>query len=329
MATGAGRAGGLAWPLLFLLSSCGYVGDPLPPLANVPGQIQDLAAIQRGARLIVHFTPPLRTTENMAIKTPLRLDLRIGTASPPFEAGTWAAHARQIAAPPVVNGMAEYDIPTTEWTGKNVTIAARVIGANGKESGWSNFVNLAVVPAPPRPANFRPEVRADGVRLTWEGGPGEYHVFRRVADEKNFAEVAKVSEPEWLDRDMKFGTEYTYLVQRIVPAGDRVAQSELSEPAVVTPKDTFPPAAPQGLRAIAAAQSIELTWERSPEPDLAGYRIYRAIGDAAFEKLADISQLPAYSDRAVESGKTYRYQISALDQSANESPRSAPVSATL
>ena len=163
----------------------------------------------------------------------------------------------------------------------------------------------------------------------WEGGPGEYHVFRRAPGENSFAEVAKVSEPEWLDHDTKFGTEYTYLVQRVVPAGDRVAQSELSEPAVITPKDTFPPAAPQGVRAIGAAQSIELTWERSPEPDLAGYRIYRATGAGAFEKLADISQLPTYSDRAVESGKTYRYQVSALDQSGNESPRSPSISATL
>jgi hypothetical protein len=62
-------------------AGCGYVGDPLPPLANVPGKIADLAAVQRGARLIVHFTPPAQTTEGFAIKTPLRLDLRVGTSS--------------------------------------------------------------------------------------------------------------------------------------------------------------------------------------------------------------------------------------------------------
>ena len=47
--------------------------------------------------------------------------------------------------------MAEYDIPAVEWAGKEVTIAARVFGANGKDSGWSNFVNLAGAPRPADP----------------------------------------------------------------------------------------------------------------------------------------------------------------------------------
>ena len=54
-----------------------------------------------------------------------------------------------------------------------------------------------------------------------------------------------------------------------------------------------------------------------------------ALGPGAFEKLADVSQLPAYSDRAVEAGKLYRYAISALDHSGNESGRSATVEAGL
>ena len=48
-----------------------------------------------------------------------------------------------------------------------------------------------------------------------------------------------------------------------------------------------------------------------------------------FEKLEDAVQLPAYSDRKVEAGKTYRYQISAIDQSGNESARSQPVTVTI
>jgi fibronectin type 3 domain-containing protein len=35
--------------------------------------------------------------------------------------------------------------------------------------------------------------------------------------------------------------------------------------------------------------------------------------------------LPAYSDHGVEHGKTYRYEVSAIDQKGNESARSAAV----
>jgi fibronectin type 3 domain-containing protein len=33
--------------------------------------------------------------------------------------------------------------------------------------------------------------------------------------------------------------------------------------------------------------------------------------------------LPAYSDRKVEHGKTYRYEISSVDKKSNESDKSA------
>jgi fibronectin type 3 domain-containing protein len=115
------------------------------------------------------------------------------------------------------------------------------------------------------------------------------------------------------------------VVQRTVPAGAAVAESELSAPITITPHDTFAPAPPSGIRAIAAPQSVELTWERNTEADLAGYRLYRATGDGAFEKLKDLVQVPAYSDKKVDTGKTYRYQISAVDQAGNESGRSAAI----
>lgn len=327
----AHRAGPLeyAWPFLFLLSGCGYVGDPLPPLANIPMRIEDLAVVQRGGRLIVQFTPPAKTTEGMAVPTPLELDLRVGTAVSPFSPDAWAGQAKAIPEAAVKEGVARYEIPSAEWTGKEVTIAARSIGPNRKDSGWSNFVTVEVVPAPLKPAGLRGEAVANGVRLTWQGGPGRYHVYRRGPGEKEFQQAGTPDRPEWIDETAETGKTYTYLVQSIVPAGVKSAESELSDEHTVTVRDTFPPAAPSGLRAVGATQSIELTWERNGEADLAGYRVYRAVGDGAFEKIGETSVLPAYSDRAVEAGKSYRYQVTAVDAAGNEGERSPIATAGL
>src|ERR1035437_7564782 len=78
-----------------LLAGCGYVGDPLPPLANISPPVSDLAALQRGGRILVQFPVPAKTTEGHPIPPPLRLDLRAGTGDQ-FEANQWAAGARQI-----------------------------------------------------------------------------------------------------------------------------------------------------------------------------------------------------------------------------------------
>src|SRR5437016_4929752 len=85
-----------------LLGGCGYVGEPLPPLANVPARVTDLAAAQRGGRIIAQFTVPLITTEGKPIPQPAKLDLRAGTAEK-FDETDWAARARQIPPAPIAN----------------------------------------------------------------------------------------------------------------------------------------------------------------------------------------------------------------------------------
>src|SRR5664279_1957317 len=102
-----------------LLAGCGYVGDPLPPLANIPPKVSDLAALQRGDRIIVQFTVPTRTTEGHPIPPPVHMDLRAGPAEP-FNEVQWAAAARQIPPSAATNGIARYEVPAAGWTGKDV-----------------------------------------------------------------------------------------------------------------------------------------------------------------------------------------------------------------
>ena len=308
-----------------LTGGCGYIGAPLPPLANVPARVTGLAAAQRASRLVVQFTLPDKTTEGIAIRTPLKLDVRIGAAG-----GDWAGGAEPVAGAAVVNGTVRLEIPAAKWTGQEVAIGVRAIGANGKASAWSDLANLMVVPTPETPASLQAEATAAGVHLKWAGSGGTFRVFRKAGDEKSFSAAATVERLEWTDPDTEFGRRYVYQVERLVSAGgNREAESDFSGEVAIAPVDTFPPAVPTGLRASPAPSSVELSWERNTEPDLAGYRVYRAAPGGNFEKIAEVSQIPAYSDTGVERGKAYRYAVSAVDREGNESARSAVAEAAL
>jgi hypothetical protein len=314
---------------LLISSGCGYIGDPQPPLANVPAPVTGLTAIQRGASIIVRFAVPGRTTEDMLMKVPPSIDLRIGVGSDPFNVEAWAAQAKRQLVEKAAAGPARVEIPTAEWTGKEVIVAARVVGANGKESAWSNYAIVNVVPPPEQPKALRATATAQGVRLSWQASEGSYRVFRRAGEETAFAPVAEVQKNEWTDEAADFGKRYVYRTEGVVKlANGKEALSDLSEEAAITPRDVFPPATPAGLGVAAGPESIELTWNANAERFVAGYRIYRSSG-GAFEKIGDTGLIPAYSDRKVEHGKTYRYQVSAVGETGYESSPSAPVEATL
>ena len=321
----------LAAALLLFSAGCGYVGGPLKPLANVPAKVTDLAAVQRGSIIIVHFPVPQQTTEARKIGKPVKLDLRIGSTPEPFNPAQWLDHAKPLSGIRVGQGLATLEIPIAEWTGKQAILGVRVVGANGKDAGWSNYQAIRVVPAPQVPVNLKLDNRAEGVHMSWSGSGNQFRVIRRGNPGDAWGVVATLDSHEWTDTSTEFGKPYFYEVQSLVDVGDqKFAESDLSAPSDITPMDVFPPAVPTGLRADAAPGSMELVWDRNTEPDLAGYRIYRSTGDGPFEKLAESNEIPNYSDRAVEHGKTYHYAIASFDRSTppNESARSAGVEAT-
>ncbi|HUB83675.1 MAG TPA: hypothetical protein VMB03_32980 [Bryobacteraceae bacterium] len=311
---------------LLLTAGCGYLGQPMVPLANVPQRITDLAAVQRGAFLVARCTIPTFTTENNPIKASVKLDLRIGVAGNPFVPADWSTQAKPYSQFEGKDGIATFQIPAGEWTGKQVTIGIRSIAVNGKHSDWSNFETLPVVSPPAAPSAPTIEDIAAGERITWTGAGDRFRVFRKAGDENDYTVVATVTGHEWTDTGIEYGKSYTYKLQALVDAAhDKVAESDLSAAASRTPKDTFPPAVPAGLRADRSGNGVSLVWEPDNDADLAGYRVYRSEGNGAWQKLADTNTVPTYSDTTAEHGKAYHYAVSAFDKTGNESRRCAPV----
>lgn len=319
----------LAAALAALCSSCGYVSDPLPPSLNIPMVVTDLTAQQRGDKLVVDCTIPLLTTDGVVMTRVGAVDLRGGPyAGPGWDLNRWAEQARKIEPHVEKPGPVHLEIPIDDWAGQVVVLALRVAGPKGKLSDWSNVISIPVVQPLGPPAGLRAEAVREGVKVEWqvpEGRPGlSFRVYKRAPDQKEAVLAAPVEKPPYIDRDTQYGRQYAYSVQTIQKVAQVEAESDISSPVSVTPQDTFAPVVPSGLAGIAGTNSIQLSWDPNAEPDLKGYRVYRAAEGEQLQRLAEVDT-PSYSDRAVQPGKKFRYAVSAVDQLGNESARSAPV----
>ncbi|UXP33873.1 DNRLRE domain-containing protein [Reichenbachiella agarivorans] len=110
------------------------------------------------------------------------------------------------------------------------------------------------------------------------------------------------------------------------------ASSALDHPqlVLVMSNDQVAPATPTGLTATSQSDSqIDLAWDDNAEEDLSHYNISRSTDNGAnYTLLVEDVEDNAYSDLDLSPSTTYYYQISAVDESHNESVSSAAVSAT-
>lgn len=316
---------------LFVLSiGCGYVGPIQPPSPQIPAQVKDLAAVQRGGKIEIAFHTPPRTTDNISIKKFLEIDLSIGAQPTPFNLVAWEKTAKPflLPIPPPNDPLDPKPLPVTaslpieDFVGKHVSVAVRTAVKEGDHySSWSNRIELDVTEPVSTPADVKIAASAAGVVVSWSpvASADHYRILRQAPNEKAFSEVGSTQDTNFIDAGSQFDVAYSYQVVAL-NAG---AESAPTPPLQITPVDTFPPAVPSGVAALAGPESIELSWQRSPEADTAGYYIYRSVDGSPFTRLGDRVTLPTFSDRNIERGKTYRYQITAVDQKNNESDRSA------
>lgn len=316
-----------------LLCGCGYVGPVLPPSPQLPTAVTDLHAVERGDQIVITFSTPARTTDSLPIKQFSEIDLRIGSAGVPFDFDQWAASAQQyeLTPPPPTDrddpqavAMTK-TIPVDGWIGKHVVIAVRsAVKKTDHYSSWSNRAILNVI-APLEPPVLKVEATAQGILVRWAKQVSEarYVIYRQGPGDKQPVELGTSDALDYLDKSAQYDTHYTYTA--IATKGS--AESLSSQSIDITAIDTFPPSVPASITALAGPDSIEVSWQRSPESDLKGYYVYRSVNGGALERQGGLVSVPTFSDRNVEHGKTYRYEVSAVDQKNNESAKSAAAEA--
>lgn len=127
-----------------------------------------------------------------------------------------------------------------------------------------------------------------------------------------------------------FGVERCFEVRPVDKVGEAVVIGPASPRTCITPLDTFAPAAPRSLAAIAGGGSINLIWDANGESDVAGYLVLRA--ETPNDILQAITTQPVaaatYRDETVKPGVRYVYAVVAVDSAGNRSAESNRVEET-
>ena len=315
------------------LSSCGYIGDPLPPSPHIPKPIFDLTAVERGSKIEVHFTLPRYTTDGLLIRKFDNVEAEMGPDAKPFHEDAWFSKVKSlpidVSSDDTTSSIVR-QFDAAPWQGQKVAIAIRTSIRDRRWSPFSNFVHIEVVEPLERP-QISVVPTAGGYVVSWPQRAGlKWNIYRRTPSfQKSPVLLATVDSSPYLDSTSQFDTPYEYSVVATRETSGVLAESEPSEPVPIDKPDVYPPSVPASIAVIAGANSIEVTWERSPETKLKGYYVWRAVGDGSFERLPDLLVAPAYSDRDVTPGKRYRYAVSAIDQKGNESGKSQTAEITL
>jgi hypothetical protein len=360
----------LASALAFLCAAgCGAPGEPTPPSPPVPLAITDLTAHQAGDGVQLIFTLPAKTVTGDRLSSPPAVEIVRGT--PKADGSPDAKSYRVVYTIPgslVENYVAEDHVKFIDPVAPveirahpgSLVYVVRTRASKKRASANSNSVSVRMFPVAEAITSLQARVTESAIELSWTaptrtsgGDPlsafSGYRIYRGELDPAS-AEAAStdLSKAKWKspltllsssdegtyrDTLFDFGKTYAYIVRSVVLVETNPLESADSVTAIVTPRDTFPPATPQNVIAAVLAGAtpdsalVDLSWSINLETDLAGYRVYRSGQQDTRGVLLtpDLLLAPAYRDTSVEAGHRYWYSVTAVDRAGNESDGSAAV----
>ncbi len=349
----------LALVLARTLTGCGSPAAPEPPSLNLPIPVANLSATRIGNTVHLTWTMPKRTTDRVVLRHPVTVAVCRATEN------AACSEVTTLDVAPGAAGSYSDSLPSDLAQKPDRLLRYEVFLRNhaGKSAGPSNPAYSAAGSSPAAVTGITSQMRPEGVLLSWRPVPDPGHaVVMRIervqltlpaAAETRRSPLAPAPPPaaqtlavhtqdgvdpgHGIDASALLNQRYRYTLERVTTlasGGQSVEiQGPLSAPIEILTKDTFPPAVPQGLVAVAdsAAGAIDLSWMPDSDPDLAAYHIYRRDlqGGVAARQIASAGVETSYRDTGVEAGHTYAYCVSAVDQTGNESNRSPEVNETL
>ncbi len=351
-----------------LAIGCGAPGEPTPPSPPIPTAVTDLAGHQVGDAVLLTFTLPVKSTLGQRLNQVPTMELWRGNLRPDGTPDARSFHlvdtvSAAILQTYVYEGKVSFPDPLQpdelrSITGQTALFRVRTRVSERKSSANSNEIQVDLYPVPQRIDPLEAKTTERYIQLNWalptstSAGAQlppihEYHVYRGELDPASASaaerdlhagvwkvpliQIAVTTTPEYQDTGFDFDKTYVYVVRSVISEGGSLLESGDSRPAILTPKDTFPPAAPQDIVATTLPGSspgtsvVDLSWTINLETDVAGYRVYRSESENERGVLLtlDLLPTPSFSDNTVVSGRRYWYTVTAVDRAGNESAPSA------
>jgi len=355
-----------------VLLGCGAPGEPTPPSPPVPVAVTDLNAQQAGDAVQLTFTLPSKTITGDKLAEPPAVEILRGILKPDGAPDNNSFRVVYTIPGSLMDNYAAEghvrfadSVPPEETRahpGAALAYRVRTRASRKRASADSNTVTVRVYPVPERIASVQSRATESAIELSWSapvrtsgGDPlpafSGYHIYRSELDPTSADAASKdLTQAKWIslltllasspttsyrDTFFDFGKTYLYVIRSVVLAGGNELESGDSAPVIVTPRDIFPPAAPQGLVAAVlpgtapGSLEVDLSWSINLETDLAGYRVYRSEepGTRGQPLTPDLLPTPSYRDTSVLPGHRYWYSVTAVDRAGNESEPSAPADA--
>ncbi|HYL63914.1 MAG TPA: hypothetical protein VE077_14945 [Candidatus Methylomirabilis sp.] len=355
---------------VLLAAGCGAPGEPVPPTPPVPVAVADLSARQAGDAVQLVFTLPTKSVTGDRLATTPAVEVVRGLPRP--DSSLELKSLRVVSTIPgslLANYVSEGRVTITDPIapadiranpGGTFIYMVRTRASRKRASANSNPVSVRLFPVPERISSLQAKITESAIELSWAaptrtsagdplGTVSGYRIYRGELEPSSaeaaskdisqarwkmpLALLAAVEEASYRDASFDFGKTYVYIVRSVVPADGGSLESSDSDPAIVTPRDIFPPAAPQNVVAAVlpgaapGALVVDLSWSINLETDLAGYHVYRSEQQGTRGELVtpDLLPAPAYRDTSVLPGRRYWYSVTAVDRAGNESASSAVV----
>ena len=281
--------------LAALLAGCASMQAPLPPSLELPKPPNDLRAVRKGDRVYLYWSVPAQTVDRQNVRKPGPTRICRSLEAPMKSCG---APVGNVAALPKATSASNPEasfvdtLPRELETQNPTRLASYAVDAmnlHARSAGLSNQVQVALVPTLRPPANFRAEVAARGVVLTWDcemppansyGARYVYRIYRKSAETNAEVKVADLTCPDnrFEDQTIEWQKNYEYrltiasfveLNPKVHPCpirtkaeGDMatiaiptcldvaIAEGDDSPAQKVFPEDVYPPTVPTGLQAV-------------------------------------------------------------------------------